>query len=209
MPWSRGRGGQAFPIQADISSVGAIRTLFEAFDAELARRKHPPGLDILVNNAGIRTGGTVASTNETDFDRLLATHLKGSFFVTQHAMPRLHDGGRVITLSSGLSRRPTSDTVVYSMAKAALNTFTEALAAELGPRGATANALAPGWTATDINRDYLGDPGNAARITAKTALGRIGRTEDIAAVAAFLAGPDSGWVTGQYIEASGGFGLGQ
>ena len=103
-------------------------------------------------------------------------------------------------MSSGLSTRPSPQVAAYSIAKAALNTFTVVLAAEVGPRGITANALAPGWTMTDINRDFLSDAKNLGDVEKKTAMGRVGRASDIAAVAAFLAGPDSGWVTGQYIE---------
>src|SRR5262249_17249786 len=95
----------------------------------------------------------------------------------------------------------------YCMTKAAINNFTEGLAAELGPRGITVNTLAPGLTATDMNAAHRANPKLLQTFTAMTALGRIGAVEDIASAAAFLASPDSAWVTGQYLEASGGLGL--
>ena len=138
---------------------------------------------------------------------MFATNVKGPFFTTQHAIPRLRDGGRVINLSSSLSRRPMPQSSAYSMTKAAIDTFTVALAAELGRRGITVNTLAPGLTATDMNAGMRANPNVERAFSSMTALGRIGRVEDIADAAALLASPDSGWVTGQYIEASGGLGL--
>ena len=122
--------------------------------------------------------------------------MKGPFFVTQAAIPRLRDGGRITTISSGRSKRPTGTTAAYYMAKAAVNTHIVMVAQELGCRGITANALAPGWTVTD-----------QSGIVAVTALRRLGRPDDIASVAAFLASEEGRLVTRQYVEASGGFDL--
>ncbi len=144
---------------------------------------------------------------EADFDRVFATNVKGPFFTTQHAIPRLRDGGRVVNLSSGLSRRPMPQYSAYSMTKAAIDTFTVSLAAELGKRGIAVNTLAPGLTATDMNAKMRDDPNVEHAFSSMTALRRLGKVEDIADAVAMLASPDSGWVTGQYIEASGGLGL--
>jgi NAD(P)-dependent dehydrogenase (short-subunit alcohol dehydrogenase family) len=139
---------------------------------------------------------------------VFATNVKGPFFTTQHAIPRLRDGGRVINLSSSLSRRPMAMATAYCMTKAAIDTFTVALAGELGNRGITVNTLAPGLTATDLNAEFrANNPKVETASASMTALGRIGTVEDIADAAAMLASPDSGWVTGQYFEASGGIGL--
>jgi 3-oxoacyl-[acyl-carrier protein] reductase len=199
--------GQAFAIQADVGSVGELGRFFEALDVELTARLGDRRFDILVNNAGVAVRGLTASTTEAEFDQVFATNVKGPFFTTQHAIPRLRDGGRVINISSGLSRRPMPRATAYSMTKAAIDTFTLALAAELGRRGITVNTLAPGLTATDMNAGLRADPNVEKTILAMTALGRIGKVEDIAEAAALLASPDSAWVTGQYFEASGGLGL--
>jgi 3-oxoacyl-[acyl-carrier protein] reductase len=199
--------GQAFAVQGDVGSVPKIRGFFQALDDELMRRRGSNEFDILVNNAGIGRQGTVETTTEEVFDGLSAVNVKGVFFVTQHAIPRLRDGGRIVNLSSALSRHPYPQMAAYSMGKAAINWFTVNLAAELGKRGITVNAIAPGLTATDFTARTRQNPEVVKQVSAHTALGRIGEADDIAGVAAFLASDDARWVTGQYIEASGGSGL--
>jgi NAD(P)-dependent dehydrogenase (short-subunit alcohol dehydrogenase family) len=200
-------GGEAFALRANVGSVEQLGRFFEALDDELTRRRGDRGFDILVNNAGVADGGPVGTATEEAFDRVFATNVKGPFFTTQHALPRLRDGGRIINVSSNLSRHPMPRFLAYCMTKAAINNFTEGLAAELGRRGITVNTLAPGLTATDMNAGLREDPKATGAFSAMTALGRLGTVEDIAAAAAILASPDSGWVTGQYLEASGGLGL--
>lgn len=198
---------EAFAVQGDVGSLDGIRRFFQALDAELSKRHGGPQFDILVNNAGIGREGTIATTSEQVFDELMAVNLKGPFFVTQEALSRLRDGGRIINLSSALSKHPYPRMTAYSMGKAAINQLTLILAAELGKRGITANAIGPGLTATDFTAHTRQDPRVVAGVSAHTALGRIGQAEDIAGVAAWLASDDAKWVTGQYIEASGGIGL--
>ncbi|HKM56005.1 MAG TPA: SDR family oxidoreductase [Isosphaeraceae bacterium] len=200
-------GGDAFALQADVSSVAQLGRFFEALDTELTARRGDRGFDILVNNAGVAVAGRTAKSTEADFDRVFTTNVKGPFFVTQHAIPRLRDGGRVINVSSNLSRRPMPQYTAYSMTKGAIDTFTLALAAELGRRGITVNALAPGLTATDMNAELRANPNAERAFSSTTALGRIGSVEDLASAASLLASPDAGWITGQYVEASGGLGL--
>ncbi len=199
--------GEAFALQGDVGSVPAIGGLFQALDAELTKRRGSNQFDILVNNAGIGRQGTVESTSEVVFDELMAVNVKGAFFVAQYAIPRLREGGRIINLSSALSKYPYPRMAAYSMGKAAINHFTLILAAELGKRRITANAIGPGLTVTDFTAHARQDPQVVAAIAAHTALGRLGEARDIAGVAAWLASDDAGWVTGQYIEASGGSGL--
>jgi 3-oxoacyl-[acyl-carrier protein] reductase len=200
-------GGEALALQADVGSVEQLGRFFESLDGELTRRRGDRRFDILVNNAGVGVAGLTATSAEADFNRVFATNVKGPFFTTQQAIPRLRDGGRIVNVSSSISRRPMPQYTAYSMTKAAIDTFTVALAAELGGRGITVNTLAPGLTATDMNAALRDNPNVERAFSSMTALGRVGRVEDIAGAVALLASPDSGWVTGQYIEASGGLGL--
>jgi NAD(P)-dependent dehydrogenase (short-subunit alcohol dehydrogenase family) len=200
-------GGKAFAVQGDLGTVPGIRQFFQMLDAELNKRRENNQFDILVNNAGIGRQGTVETTTEEVFDQLFAVNVKGPFFVAQQAIARLRDGGRMINLSSALSRHPIPDMAAYSMTKAAINLFTMILAADLGKRGITVNAIAPGLTVTDFTAHARRDPQVVQAVSAHTALGRLGEVKDIAGVAAWLASDDAGWVTGQYIEASGGIGM--
>ncbi len=198
---------QAIAVQGDVGSVAGIRQFFQALDGELTKRHGSPHFDILVNNAGIGRGGTVETTSEKEFDELMAVNVKGSFFVTQEALSRIRDGGRIINLSSALSKHAYPRMTAYSMGKAAINHFTLILAADLGKRGITVNCIAPGLTVTDFTAHARQDPEVTKATAAHTALGRLGEAEDIADVATFLASDEARWVTGQYIEASGGIGL--
>jgi 3-oxoacyl-[acyl-carrier protein] reductase len=200
-------GGEAFALQGDVGSIEQIARFFEGLDAELTTRRGESRFDILVNNAGIGEVGSWDTTTEAQFDRVFATNVKGPFFTTQQAASRIRDGGRIINVSSNLSRHPMPSFLAYCMTKAAIDNFTEGLAGDLGKRGITVNTLAPGLTATDLTSSMTDQPAVQERFASITALGRIGKVEDIASAAAFLAGPDSSWVTGMYLEASGGLGL--
>jgi len=169
----RQSGGEAFALQADVGSVKDLRRFFEALDAELTTRKGDPGIDILVNNAGIAERSSVVTATEEGFDRVFATNVKGPFFMVQHALTRLRDGGRIINVSSNLSRRPMPEGLPYCMTKAAIDNFTVGLAAQLGKRGITVNTLAPGLTTTDLNAEFRAHPGVGQLFSSITALGRI------------------------------------
>ena len=200
-------GGNAFAVQGDVGTMQGIAQFFQSLDAELTKRQGGNQFDILINNAGIGSQGTIETTSEEAFDELMAVNVKGPFFVTQEALPRLRDGSRIINLSSALSKHPYPRMTAYSMGKAAINHLTLILAAELGKRGITVNAIGPGLTVTDFTAQARQDPNAVRAVSAHTALGRLGEVEDIAGVAAWLASEDARWVTGQYIEASGGSGL--
>ena len=206
----RAAGGTAHAVRADLAPQGAqaggqdaaIAGLFAAID-----RLWPEGIDILVNNAGIGMMAALAETDAACFDRQFAINVRAPFFITRAAAARLRDGGRIVTLSSMVALAAYPSCIAYAMTKASMNSFTRSLAAELGARGITVNAVAPGATATDFIADLAQNGEVMAALKAGTALGRIGEAGDIAEVVAFLASPAGGWITGQVLQASGGMHL--
>jgi 3-oxoacyl-[acyl-carrier protein] reductase len=199
-------GGEAVAFGADLTSLDAIGGLFSAIDVELAARRLEK-LDVLVNNAGTGGGGGIGTVDEAAFDRLFDTNVKGTFFVTKHAVDRLRDGGSIVNISSMVSRAAYPGSIAYGMSKAAINSLSTSLAAGLGQRGITVNAVAPGATDTVFIDAVTSDPARMAGIVGGTALGRLGQPRDIAGIVAFLASDDGAWITGQVIEVSGGMHL--
>jgi NAD(P)-dependent dehydrogenase (short-subunit alcohol dehydrogenase family) len=193
-------GGSAFTVRATLGEPGDAAALWSAFD------EHADGVDVLVNNAGI-LGGRVAfpDVEEADYDRVFAVNTRAPFFVAQQALSRLRDHGRIVNVSTRFThgaRNP--DLMAYAMSKAAIDAFTSTLAKLLGPRGITVNAVGPGATATDMNAARLATPEGREAMAALSPLHRVAEPSDIADVVAFLASDDARWVTGQWIDASGG-----
>ncbi|MGW4923924.1 SDR family NAD(P)-dependent oxidoreductase [Streptomyces parvulus] len=200
-------GGSAFALHADLVDAKSIPDLFEQADREFLRRTGSDALDLLINNAGNAGWGGLMDATPDSWDEMFAVHARAPFFLVQSALSRLADGGRVVNISSAAATRPMRAVPVYSMAKASINNLTHALAMELGPRGITVNAVAPGWTRTDMNSAVRESTDMVTAIEADTSLGRFGEAADIAAVVAFLASEEGRWVTAQVIEASGGYKL--
>ena len=146
-----------------------------------------------------------AEATEADFDRLMNIHFKGVFFLTQKLLPLIVDGGKIVNLSSGLARFALPGYSVYGSMKGAIETLTRYLAKELGPRRISVNAIAPGAIETDFGGGAVRDNPDLNRmIASQTAMGRVGLPDDIGgAITALLVG-ETGWITGQRIEASGG-----
>ena len=161
--------------------------------------------DFLVNNAGIGLAGTIVQTPVDVFDELMNVHFRGVFFLTQKLLPLIADGGRIVNLSTGLTRFTGGGLyAAYGSIKGAVEVFTRYLANELGPRGITANVVAPGPVGTEFGGGILQDEQVQAQLSGQIALGRMGRPGDIGGVIAALLGDGTGWISGQRIEASGG-----
>ena len=196
-------GGQAFAVQGDLSKAGAAKALFADIDSELEQRTGDKTIDILINNAGIASFTPLAETDEAEFDETFAVNVRASYFLAQEAVKRINDHGRIVNFSSVVSRLPVTAAAAYSVSKGAVDVLTRLLAAELGPRGITANAVAPGVIATDMAAGLL-DPDSQEWVKETQTIKRIGQTDDVADLVAYLASPAARWVTGQVIEVSGG-----
>lgn len=197
-------GGQAFVVRADLRDPLAIAPLFAELDRELHARTGVAQFDILVNNAAIAPQAQIEATTETLFDEIFALNVKAPFFITQASMARLRDGGRIINLSSCVTRLGYPVEAAYSMSKGAIDVLSLLLAKQLGPRGITVNALAPGVIDTAMNAHILNAPEGRAFAASLSVFNRVGEPEDVADIAAFLASADSRWITGQYVDATGG-----
>ncbi|KDE14403.1 SDR family oxidoreductase [Rhodococcus aetherivorans] len=198
-------GGLAAAVQADLSRPEGPEELMREFDSALDGLGLDRGLDILVNNAGISRRGALERVTVEDFDRLVALNQRAPFFVTRHALPRMHDGGRIVNISSGSARYARPDVISYAMTKGAIEVFTRALAVDVGERGITANAVAPAALDTDMNAHWLrGDDHARTTAASTTALRKLATAEDIAAIVAFLVSAAAGAITGQVIDATNG-----
>ncbi|MGG1518859.1 SDR family oxidoreductase [Paenibacillus oryzisoli] len=197
-------GGNAFTIGTKLGSSESVQSLYQSLDEQLQVRTGEHHFDILVNNAGIGLVVPIEDTTAEAFDEVMAINVKMPFFMIQQALPRLRDGGRIINVSSAVTRMSLPVIPAYSMTKGAINTLTLTLSNQLGPRGITINAIQPGFIATDMNAAMLQDPASHQYGADFSIFGRWGQPEDVADIAAFLASPDSRWVTGQLLDASGG-----
>lgn len=198
-------GRKAVALQLDTGDVAAFADFVGRLKATLAATWQRPTFDRLVNNAGHGDYALIADTTEAQFDRLVDVHFKGVFFLTQALLPLLADGGRIINLSSGLTRVSYPGYGAYAAVKGAVETLTLYMAKELGARGITVNTVAPGAIETDFGGGAVRDNPELNKAFAEmTALGRAGLPDDIGPMIASLLSPDNRWVTAQRIEASGG-----
>jgi 3-oxoacyl-[acyl-carrier protein] reductase len=196
------RGDHAYPVPLDIADPAQFTTAYAAVDKAL-RHAGIDGLDIVVANAGVFSSAVIADVTVEEWDRVMAVNARGTMLTIKHAISRLRDNGRIITLSTIGTQWPSPGEAAYAASKAAVEQLTRICSRELGPRGITANTIAAGPTDTDLLRDNT-EPQALDGAAAMTALGRIGQPADIANLVALIAHPDSGWMTGQNIRADGG-----
>lgn len=190
-------GGKGIAVQADVGAPGGVEKLFDAAEQAFGRA------DILVNNAGIMKLGAIADMTDEHFDQQIALNFAGVFRGMRVAAQRLHRGGRIISFSSSVVGLYQPGYGVYAATKAAVEAMTHVLAKELGPRGITVNAVAPGPVATEFFLNGKTDE-QVGAVAQMNPFKRLGEPEDIAAVVAFLASEGGRWVNGQVIRANGG-----
>ncbi|WP_024313824.1 SDR family NAD(P)-dependent oxidoreductase [Rhizobium favelukesii] len=197
-------GVDAIALQLDTGHIAD----FDAFVGKVKDTLQGLGrseFDYLVNNAGSSYHAAIVETTEEAFDELVNVHLKGVYFLTQKLLSLMADGGRIINISSGLARFAVPGISAYASIKGAVEVFTRYLAKELGPRGITANTVAPGAIATDFSGGMVRDnPTYNKMVADATALGRAGVPDDVGPMIASLLSEDNRWVNGQRIEVSGG-----
>ena len=197
-------GSRAVALPLDVGNVST----FDAFVAEVRRALGEMGadrFDFLVNNAGTSHHNSIEKTTEEEMDALYNVHFKGVFFLTQKLLPLLGDGGRIVNVSSGLTRVAVPDSGPYASMKGAIEVLTRYMAKELGPRRITVNAVAPGAIQTDFSGGVVRDnPAVNKMVSDMTALGRPGLPDDIGPMIAALLSDDNRWVNAQRIEVSGG-----
>ncbi len=197
-----GQKAIAFPFDANNYKSGQ-QFINKAINY-LQKENSNPNFDFLINNAGTGTYNLVADTTEVQFNEMMNVHLKSVYFLTQSALPYLNTNGRIINISSGLARFSLPGMSAYAMMKGGIEVFTRYLAKELGSRKITANVIAPGAIATDFAGGSNKNQQKATLIANITALGRVGKAEDIGGTVAFLCSEKAGWINGQCIEVSGG-----
>ena len=201
-------GQKATALQLNTADVKSFGEFFAQLSALLKNTFNSDTIDFLVNNAGIGINAPFAETSEEVFDELLNIHFKGVFFLTQAALPLLSDGGGIVNISTGLARFATPGYSAYASMKGAIETLTKYQAAELGSRGIRVNIVAPGAIETDFGGGVVRDNDQVNKhIASVTALGRVGRPDDIGSVVAFLCTDQAKWINAQRIEVSGGMNL--
>lgn len=190
-------GGTAVAIRADSADPTQVADAVEQTVAELG------GLDILVNNSAVAHIAPIDDFPAEQFDRLVAINIGGVYWAVRSAIKYLGEGARIINIGSiNADRIPGPGLSVYGMTKGAVSSFTRGLARDLGPRGITVNNVQPGPIDTDANPD---DGAFAESLKQVVAQGRYGHTRDVASLVSFLAGPESGYITGAHLNVDGGF----
>ncbi|ALQ51985.1 SDR family oxidoreductase [Nitrosomonas ureae] len=190
-------GGECSAVQADVSDPAAVQKLFTAAAEQFNQ------IDILINNAGILLFKEISEIRNEEFERIVDINFKSVFYTLREAAAKLADHGRVVTISSTVTRLMLPKYGAYAATKAAVEQLTRIFAREAGKRGITANIVSPGPVDTELFRTGK-TAADIARMSGMAALGGIGATDDIAQVVLFLASDEARWVTGQNIGVNGG-----
>jgi NAD(P)-dependent dehydrogenase (short-subunit alcohol dehydrogenase family) len=198
-------GAKAIALQLDTANPKTFDDFAVQVKQSLQVKWQTDRFDFLVNNAGTGTYASFADTTEADFDHLMNIHVKGVFFLTQKLLPLINDGGRIVNLSTGLTRIILPGYAAYASMKGAIETLTLYMAKELGSRQIAVNVVAPGAIETDFGGGGVRDnPELNKFLASQTALGRVGLPDDIGGAIASLLSTDNQWVNAQRIEVSGG-----
>jgi NAD(P)-dependent dehydrogenase (short-subunit alcohol dehydrogenase family) len=198
-------GRKAAALRLDVAQVSTFADFAAQIKVVLGETFQRDSFDYLVNNAGHGDMAMIADTTENQFDALVNVHFKGVFFLTQALLPLISDGGRIVNLSSGLTRVSYPGFSAYSAVKGAVEILSLYIAKEFASRGITANTVAPGAIETDFLGGAVRDMPDLNKVFAgMTALGRVGVPDDIGPMIASLLSDDNRWITGQRIEVSGG-----
>jgi NAD(P)-dependent dehydrogenase (short-subunit alcohol dehydrogenase family) len=200
-------GRKAVALRLDVTRSDTFDAFASSVVTELERTWGRGQFDYLVNNAGTSLHASIAETTAAQLDDMYTVHFKAPFLLTQRLLPVIADGGRIINISSGLARMTVPGSAAYGAMKAAVDTLTRYTARELGTRKITANVIAPGAVPTEFSASTWRNPEMPKMIAAMTALGRVATADDIGGAVAMLLAPESGWITGQRIEVSGGLSL--
>ncbi|AGI24697.1 short chain dehydrogenase [Pseudomonas sp. ATCC 13867] len=199
------RGGRALMLPLDVADSASFGAFAQQIGDGLRSHFGRDRFDFLLNNAGIGIHAAFAETTEAQFDQLLNIQFKGPFFLTQALLPLIADGGRILNVSTGLTRFALPGYGAYAAMKGAMEVLTRYQAKELGARGIGVNIIAPGAIETDFGGGLVRDNAEINRqIASNTALGRVGLPDDIGGAIAMLFADGSRWINGQRIEASGG-----
>lgn len=202
------KGRKAVALQLDVSNSESFSAFCNQVKEALQTTWHQTHFDYLINNAGTGVYKTFVETTEADFDQMSKEHIKGPFFLTQKLLPLIKDGGRILNVSSGLTRLAYPGFVAYAIMKAAVELLTLYLAKELGERRIAVNTIAPGAIETDFGGGMVRDNKEVNdHIAQLTALGRVGQPDDIGGAVAAILSDKAGWINAQRIEASGGQGI--
>ncbi len=204
----RASGGVAIALQLDLSATAFFDTFLSQLRTVLAEIFGTEKIDFLINNAGFGRAIPIEKLTEADFDSFVDVHFKGVVFLTQKALAMMNDGGGIVFITAAADRYNVPAYATYAACKGAVEVFSRYVAKEYGSRAIRANTVAPGGIVTDFNNGAIrNNPKAQEWIIAQTPMGRLGEAHDIGGIVALLCSDDARWLTGQRLEATGGFNL--